>query len=237
MIPKIVVAVAVTLATISVLEACTRYWWAPQWKTRGYPSNIASTKAVLIRSSIAAAAAAAGVIVPEAFGWPHSNVLAAVTYGAAGWLAALAWSTDMAVRKIPSEACYAVFLIGTIGGLTSYSAAAAASAIVAFTVFAVLLLSVALLTRGSLGSGDIRMLLAFTPLAWFTGYTPFLIGLMLACVTQLALWFTVYRAYPQKGRPFAPALILGLATAIALFSDSSTYCNEWAGLLSCVPEW
>lgn len=218
-----------TLAAISVAAYETTLWfhWNTKWLARGY-TNTATKKQALIR--ILSATVAAGAAFKFAGTTPM--VIAAAT---AGWLAALAWTTDVRNTKIPSEPCYLVFATGTVCGIAQYSQARAASAIVAFLAIATMMVATAFLTRGALGSGDVRLMVAFTPLAWLIGYTPFLIGIFLGCIIQMFLWFTAYRGPKENPRPFAPALITGFILATTFFVNETTYCAEWVNVFQCGP--
>lgn len=129
--------------------------------------------------------------------------------------------TDLGSHKIPKEPC----LVAIIVGVAAYFATGGPNAWGTFNFLAAALGLVgmpfiaALLTRGGIGFGDIRLLAAFTAtLSWWVGYEPLLWGVITACVLQgLIRLATRLRHAPKL--PFGPALVGGITvwTGAALF--------------------
>jgi len=213
---------------VGVLEYVMRRWWVKRWEVRGFTTvRVVSRTPTLIRTSLAVFAGTTA--------WWYQISQAGIAVALLVWLAAISWQTDLADHKIPKEPCWIVFVINTILGFSVFVTAGAASAATSLIVTIIIVGILVLVTRGGLGSGDARMLISFTTLAWWSGYTPSLLGLILASLLQAVFRFTVFRNRAQKGGgyPFAPALILGLVVAVILFTTPDTYCEEWVYMFQC----
>lgn len=155
----------------------------------------------------------------------------AVAFSALTWLSLLTIETDLRSNKIPKEPCWVVFGIGTAAGVLSYSLYGLISAVISFLILGGIFLLLALLTKGGLGSGDLRLVLAFTPLAWWLGVLPLLYGLFFASILQLFIRLILLTVGRHKNRlPFGPALVIGL-NSIAALSAGGLFLTDFPILL------
>ena len=219
-----------SLVVIGLLETLRKVVWEARWEKRDISF---SASRVLFALRTGGVFAAALLLVT----W-WQEPLAIVTVTATLWLGALTCETDLRCKRIPREPCWAVFGIALLGNLLQPSWAAVASFVAAFIIVAVTMLFLALVTRGGLGSGDVRFYLAMTPLAWWIGVTPLLFGLLIASVLQaairLALLFAPKVPGGRRYLPFGPALFAGaLAASVYWTPLVSNPCREWVGLFSC----
>lgn len=219
-----------SLVVIGLLEILRKAVWQARWEKR----DIAfSPSRGLLTLRVGSVFSASLLLV----GW-WQEPLAIVTVTAALWLGVLACETDLICKRIPREPCWTVLGISMLGNLLQFSWAAFASFAVAFCIVAVTMLFLALVTRGGLGSGDVRFFLAMTPLAWWIGVTPLLFGLLIASLLQAVIRILLLFAPKVPGGrrylPFGPALFVGaLAAAVFWTPLVSNPCREWLGLLSC----
>lgn len=210
-------------APIATLEMLTRSRWVARWADRGITSPPRG----------ATARAATGVLLGTAASAWYQQIPAAAAFAAATWLAILAAGTDLASRKIPREACWATLLV-TAPAAALTPPAGRLSALLALVLIAVITVLVAVLTRGGLGSGDVRLLIALSPLAAWTGLTAVLAGLLFAALVQIPARIWLRRRHPgDPGTPFGPALVVGLTVSIVLLGHPGTPCTDWALLLPC----
>lgn len=226
---SVAAGVLLALAFILVFERLSQpdRYWGKRWSERDYDVlNLHTSRRVYSRVVLSLCAIFAGFY--------YDSWAAAAAFPAIVWLAVLASQTDLRQRKIPKEPCWTVFLLTTLLGAATFTPASAASAVTALGIILFILGILILLVRGGIGSGDARLLIALTSAAWWTGYSPFLIGLLLASILQVVLRYTFYRGrYEGKGYPFAPALVLGLLLAVVIFGDPESACREWMLMLSC----
>ena len=162
-----------------LLEALTRFLWQARWTEREIkfsPSMLYSTLRLF-----------GGLTIGFLFAVLSEAPESALAASAVGWLLILVVETDLRALKIPREPCWVVFIIGTVVGVATWSAAGAVSAGIALLALGGAGLFVALVSRGGLGSGDIRFMVALTPLAWWLGVTPVLVGVFIGCILQLLL--------------------------------------------------
>lgn len=174
--------------------------------------------------------------------WEYGSSLSALV-----WLMLLASCTDITDLRIPKEACWLTISVIVFYGLTFYLSgflfpphhtASLFSFLAAIITTTIITLFLALITRGGFGSGDVRLILAFSTLGWWTGYSTILVGLILASLIQTIIMFIVWYKNRMKKKtktilPFAPALSIGFLLSIALLVSSSTVCLNWASTLSC----
>lgn len=221
--------IPLALALILTFERLSQpgSYWGKRWADREYDVvDLHSNRKMVPRVLLSLLAIGAG--------YYYDSWAAAAAFPAIVWLAVLASQTDLRQRKIPKEPCWTVFAVATLLGVSTFAPASAASAATALVIILVLLALLILLVRGGIGSGDARLLIALTSAAWWTGYSPFLFGLLLAGVLQVILRYSIYRGrYVGKGYPFAPALVAGLFLAVAVFGDPQSACREWVLMLSC----
>lgn len=223
------VLLSIICATISVvlMDLLRVKIWEERWNERGlYFSSSARWRIARPLASVALGASLA-------FWW--GEPIAALYLGSMAWLGLTALETDLLGKRIPREPCWTVLGLGILVGFTTFSPAGAASALVAFLLVAFILLGLALLTRGGLGSGDVRLYLAFTPMAWWIGFTPLLVGLFIASILQIVVRLAaLITRQDSKYLPFGPALFLGAyISAIIWRPEVSTSCDEWLGLIPC----
>lgn len=197
-------AVAAVVA-VAALEAAATFRWERRWTERGV-LGAAGSRAVRVGR------AGAGVLL---------GVVAALT-GAAAYapaVAVLAWyvvvanAADVKVLRVPREPALWLWLVGTAcAGLVS-PVLLALSALLVLTVVLALAVT-ALIARGGLGMGDMRLLVASAPL---------LVALpqpemaLLATVASATLIQLVVRPLWKRagisesgGYPFVPALTAGM---------------------------
>lgn len=213
--------------TVTALEGATRLRWIPRWAERGFTTDKLSS---WVHTGFRAGTAlVATVTVLLLAGAPA----AAFAAGTMAWLCVLAIVTDLTDVKIPREPAWAVLLISFAAAVSTFSWTVIVFAAVAFALFAGLLTLTALLSRGGLGSGDVRLMLAMTPLAGWLGISTLLWALLAACVIQFPLRFFIYKQhYPDRtGYPFAPALVLGLVAGAIFTIATGTAGAEMAGFL------
>jgi prepilin signal peptidase PulO-like enzyme (type II secretory pathway) len=218
---------ALSVVTAGLLEGTAAYAWAARWAERG----IALRADARWRAARASAAVIGGVVFAAVTG----SAPAAVAGAAVCWLAVTATMTDLDSRKVPREACWTVLAVGTVVGAVTGSVAGAASAGVALLALGGGSFLVALLTRGGLGSGDVRLLAALSVLAWWSGPMVLLIGVAVAGALQAVLRAGAALAHRPDARawPFAPALSAGVLAAGFAGAASAGVCSDWAGLLPC----
>ena len=230
-LPDIVTAVSAALVTVGVLERAARDRWAPRWSQRGFTvTALMSTRTQNFRVLFAAASGTAAA-------WWYNTWTAAVGITALAWLAAVAVATDLVDRKIPREPCWVALGVASGAGALHATSYAAWSALVGLVLTVTIVGLLLLLSRGALGSGDARLLLALSSIAWWAGYTPILVGLLCAALAQVVLRFTAYRTHASAhgskppGYPFGPAIAAGYFIAVVLTGDPVNTCREWVGIL------
>jgi leader peptidase (prepilin peptidase)/N-methyltransferase len=159
---------------------------------------------------------------------------AAVASTSIAWLAVLTVETDFINYKIPREACWTVFVIGTLAGFLAWDIYSAIYAFIAFIVLGGVTTLVALITKGGLGSGDVRFLIAVSPLAWWIGVVPLLMGIILGCVIQAGIKLAIMmRKGNARELPFGPALAIGISIWVIAAISLSDGCINHAGVLGC----
>lgn len=212
------VTIPLAIVTVLLLEILYLRYWKKAWASRDILlfSQKSGTYARVIGGSIA------GLTVATTSTYPMMSV----PFAATTWLSMTVIETDLRSRKIPKEPCWFVFAIGTIAGLFSYSLYGLISALAAFVVLGGLLLLLALLTKGGLGSGDLRLVVAFTPLAWWVGVLPMLYGLFFASLLQGIIHLTLMVLGKNKTHlPFGPALVLGLTVVSVLAASGLVFAE------------
>lgn len=191
-------AIAVAFAVTFAAPA-----WLRRWAGRGTFLPAPSHREITVEALFAAAV---GVLAGLYLGSPA----AAATFAAAGWLFAFATRADLLTSRIPREPCWAVFIVTAIASASDWSMARLAAAGVAVALVLFVTGLAALLSRGGLGSGDIRFLVAVSPLVYWVGISPLLVGLLVAAALQVAGKAAGLLHRGPHGYPFAPALSLGL---------------------------
>ena len=175
------------------------------------------------------------VAVAGVTGYWYSSLAAGVAFAVASWVSLVSVGTDLSCCKIPWEPSWFGLGLGALLVVFWAPQAGKASALTSLIAVGLLTLVVAFLTRGKLGSGDVRLLISWAPLAAWAGWTPMLVGIAVAGIIQLPLRFILRRlgAYGGPGLPFAPALVLGTFIAILWLGHPGTPCSEWANVLTC----
>ena len=224
---SVLVSVVSAFSALFMLEVLRSTIWQPKWDLRGVGYK-SSARLVVVRLSVAVALG-----VGLAIWW--GDVYASMATSAALWLMMTSVETDLIGRKIPREPCWTVLLIGVLGGLASLSAAGGISFILAFVCIGIAMLLAALVTKGGLGSGDVRFFVAMTPLAWWIGTSLVLVAVLIACIIQVAARvFLLAVGRPRYQLPFGPALSLGMLAALLAYPRiGGGACLEWAGMLPC----
>jgi leader peptidase (prepilin peptidase)/N-methyltransferase len=229
----ILLTFAVTVPSALVTEFVMLKRWVPRWRERHIVLSehpLLGRTARLVVSIILGSVTAVG----------YANLWAAPAFAVAAWTALLSIGTDLTTTRIPREASWFTLLVA-LGSLAvstavtgSYAGAASAGLALAGLTFMMVL--TAFLTAGGLGSGDVRLVIALAPLAGWVGYSALLIGVGLGCVVQILLRPFIKVRHDENGKkigyPFAPALMVGLLIAIAIFGAPGTPAIEWFGILS-----
>ena len=228
----------VCCAVLTALEALT-VGFAGRWAERGItcvlPMNVGA-----IGRLFAAFAAAVAV---------HNQgrgVSAATATAAAVWLAFLAADSDLGSRKIPREACWAVYVVGVGCAITGSGPAGWTSLGVALLVAYAPMALASRLGKGGMGYADVRLIIAFClTLAWWAGAYPVMVGLILGCVLQLVFGHLAVRlirgraTQNENGKrrrllPFGPALSVGTVVGLVLaLTSGQSACQDLAGIVGC----
>lgn len=210
------------------MEVLHRWLWASRWETRGittprwnwYVRGVATVgfPAVLYANS-------------ELL--PPPTVATVLFFAVVGWVGAVSAGTDIAVTKIPKEPSWTVFAVGVASLAVNVARGTDMVAVWVFlaslAVTGTVLLFVAAVTKGSLGSGDVRLMVALTPLSAYAGFAVILLTVGVGCVLQLVAWKTVYR-HKGKTRPFGPSLLLALPAVVYIAGISPLV--EWSVLVA-----
>lgn len=162
-----------------ILEGLLGTVWRVRWTKRGYSvDSLLSFPATALRLVIP-------TILAALVEWYYGSWVMSAAVGLLAWLGGLASVTDLKDYKIPSEPCWIIFGATTLLGLVTFTPAAFASALTAFLATIVIVFLLVVITRGGLGSGDARLFVAFSSMAWWFGFTPVLIGMLLASILQV----------------------------------------------------
>lgn len=200
------------LAAAGVTLILTRAFSSTTWLTRW------SQRGIYLRPQDARGAAsevAFGTLVGLVAGLVVNSVAAAAAAAATAWLMAFATRSDLLTMRIPREPCWAIFMILIVLAAFDPAPGRAVAAVLGVGLIVAVALVTAVISRGGLGSGDVRFLLAIAPATYWFGVTPVLLGLLLAAGTQIAArMFGLIRPI-EKAYPFAPALSLGFLLAFA----------------------
>lgn len=207
-----------------ILEIVTRFFWIPRWKNRKIEGLSLSLLATGIR-----------IAIPSILGLTVflllNNIFLAVSSASSLWLIIVVLYTDVISMKIPKEPCWAVFLINLSMVLAYSSIPVIASAIVAFLLVGFVLIVTALISRGGLGSGDLRLMLALSLLGGWFGYTFIMFGLIIGSVMQIPVRIILKKRNPDRDKfPFAPSLVAGFLIGLIFLGNISMPYNEWSGV-------
>jgi leader peptidase (prepilin peptidase) / N-methyltransferase len=207
-VPAFLVAPLLGLITVIMLETLMERRWQPLWAARGYITDLSTRAAILPRT-------AAPIAMGLAASFYYDSIAVILAAAAATWLSALAITTDLVQMRIPREPCWAVLGLGVVAVLVNGDVWGITSAAITFVVLAAAMLTTALISRGGLGSGDIRLVLALTPLAAWVGAGTFLWALLIAAAVQIPGRVLLRRWGIGEGKavPFAPALVAGVLLA------------------------
>ncbi len=187
------------------------------WSDRGIESVFSSWA-----TAVLAVVAGLGAAVAASLAWhlPASSPILTGIVAAAG-LAAIAACTDIGSQRIPKDVCWEATTIGMCALLLASPGPLLWFNLVgSFAMTCLAPFALALATRGGIGTGDLRLTLAFTAtLGWWAGYTALGIGLIFACALQLL--FRLARRYrSDRVTAFGPAIIAGTLGGIALFAGA-----------------
>lgn len=216
------------LFVTAAAELALGTWWLTRWRNRDISTAaLVRQPWVTLRFLLPTVVA---VLASLRYDAPGLWVIAALT-----WVAVVSLITDLTCLKIPREPSWAALGFGALVVFLSAPPAGIASFAAGFLGMFTILLLILVLSRGGLGSGDMRLLLAFTPVAAWVGYTPLLAGLLIGAVGQFPLRFVLRRfgLFNGKGYPFAPALVIGFTVAIMLYGDPTNPCLEWVQAFTC----
>ena len=224
---SIPIALALSCLSVLFLETLRVKVWQARWTAR----NLRFSESKRWSLARCVLAVVCGSLIAIWWGQP----LAAVTLSSIVWLGLVASETDLIGRKIPREPCWTVLGLGILGGALSGSLAGAASFALAFVAVGTILLLLAIISRGGLGSGDVRLFLAMTTLAWWIGAMPVIFALLLASVLQAVIRVgSLLLKRGSKYMPFGPALSAGAITAAIIWPPAlGGPCAEWLGMFSC----
>jgi hypothetical protein len=220
-------AALIGAATSVVLDLRLAWRWRRAWVQRGIEGPLNTRLNTALRLALPAAIAPLFTLVYSA------NALGTAYVAAAVWMGVVFTTTDLASCKIPREPAWVTLALGAIAVACAGNLAGALSAGVALVLVGLVSIVTVLLTRGGLGSGDVRMLLALTPLAVWVGFWPVLASILFGSLLQIPLRFALKRwgNYSGPGLPFGPALLLGMVFSIVFFGHPGTPTTEWFGIL------
>lgn len=214
-------------ATVLACEATLSRFWVKRWTSRGISADWNATAWRYLRNGGA-------LLMGVGFGLRFASGTAAVAFAAAAWTYLISTQSDLATRKIPREPCWAALVASSLAALTT-GRPGLASMISAMILVSLALLLVVVLSRGRMGSGDVRLALAFTALAAWSGTGALLWGLILASPLQFALRLVFGRFWKTQnlgnGMPFGPALGAAIFLSIAIFGIPGTPALDWGFLL------
>lgn len=189
----------------ALIAAATRLSWAG-WQRRGITTKV-SRRALISLQLLTGAAAAVPLMLADI-----TDPDITISLGATFALGTTATLTDLHSAKIPKEPCLVAIGLGliayaTTGGPDQWGIF---NLTVALTGLSLVPFLAALITKGGLGFGDIRLLTAFAcTLSWWIGYESLLWGVITACILQgLVRLATRLRHAPKL--PFGPALVVGV---------------------------
>lgn len=212
----------------ALLESLRHWRWESRWADRGIKTR--NVRALLI------ARVATSWLLAGAWSTWWASPSFAVALSAFLWLGFTVFETDLLSQKIPREACWYSMGIGVIAGLTTLSWAGVASFAVALIALSIGLTIVVFASRGRFGDGDVRLILSFTPFAFWVGSTTVMLAVIFGCgiqiVVRLVLWLA--RRH-RKFLAFGPSLVAGVVAALLYAPPSSAVspCLEWFGLIPC----
>jgi leader peptidase (prepilin peptidase)/N-methyltransferase len=217
----LIVSFLATFASASILEIISAKFWEPRWAER----NIAYCNKSWYRWTRIVFSGMFGLLFSLLYGMP----LTGVAFVGFAWLVLTVIDTDLKSKKIPREPCWIVFFLSTIVALlTIYSIENAVYGIGSLIIFGGAFFAVAMITRGGLGSGDVRLIVALSPMGWWFGFYPIILGLGVAFVVQLTAHIILFFVKREKGKkrylPFGPALGVGLLLSqlwFGLFPESA----------------
>lgn len=211
--------------TVLLLEVLFQKVWHKRWSERkilGAKTDVFST---VFRTLFSLGVGISSIYV---FG----NVPLSVSIAASVWLCLITIATDITSKKIPKEACWTVAAVNFTAIIIDYSPARIASAVVAFLIVGFAFILTAFISKGGLGSGDLRLLLAFSILAGWFGFTSILAGIIIGSLIQIPVRMLIKFKNPKsKTFPFGPSLMVGLFLGIIFLGNINAPALEWAGIL------
>lgn len=222
-----VIALGLGIVASTLLDRHLAYAWRKRWTSRGIYGPLNTDINTALRLLLPALVAGAFTIVYA------PTLFAAVYVAVATWMCIVSVTTDLATCKIPREPAWVTLAVGGIAVAVEWNLTGAASALVAFTLVGLVTVLTALVSRGGLGSGDVRLLLALTPLAAWVGFWPIFISLLVASLIQIPLRYLLKRFgnYQAQGLPFGPALVIAVVASIVLYGHPGMPAVEWLGIL------
>lgn len=210
-----------------MFEGIARRFWGPLWDNRGYSRawNRARQTTVRVAATIFAGVLA-GLVLDSPF--------AMTAFTALTWMSALAVSTDLEDRKIPSEPVWVALWVALLAISTELALTGAVNGnplalqdwLIAEAIVLFAMLLTVVITVGGIGSGDVRLVAALTTMTAWTGAGAVLPALVIAAlgylVTRRALKIPLGETAGEgMPVPFAPGLVAGYGV-IAVFFLFST---------------
>lgn len=207
------------------LEVVTRFFWISKWEQREIKGVNFSLLQTLLRVGLPALLGLTGFLF-----W--DSIFLSVSIAVSLWLVIIALYTDIVSMKIPKEACWFVFIINFIMLLFNASLPVLASAGVSFGLVGFVLLITAVISKGGLGSGDLRLMLALSLIGGWFGYTPIMFGLIIGSVVQIPVRIVLKKYNPERETfPFAPSLIAGFILSLLFLGNINAPYVEWSGII------
>lgn len=208
----IVLSMMSGLAGALLLEVLMRSRWLSRWQLRGIDGPLLGKPAIMARTASVVLASALGAVLADGVG-------ASVTAAATAWLGSVAAVTDLGSRKIPKEACWSALGLSMLGAAASLNWYGLLAILISAAFLTLCFGLTALISRkAALGSGDYRLMLAFTPISAWTGISTVWWALLIAAGLQM-IARPLLRSkmnYSGEGLPFGPALIVGTAIAAVI---------------------
>jgi hypothetical protein len=191
-----------------------------RWSKRGIFGPLSHPLVTALRLLLPTLAAALTI-------WTTNDGLAAIATATVTWLAIIATVTDLGSCKVPREACWATFTVTSASALATMNTWQILSALIAVLASALAIGLTVLISRGRLGSGDLRFVIALSPLAAWFGPLAIMWGLIAASVLQIParLIFRRIAATNGRGAPFIPALVAGITISIIISALSEHSLN------------
>ena len=221
---SVLLTAVISLTVFISLELTAKFYWASRWQQRSIYGFTNTFPNVLIRGLFVVGVGVASYTV-------LGDVSLSSALASSTWLILVSLATDITSMKIAKEPCWIVAGLNALFLLTDYSLFRMLSAATAFLIIGFALIVTALLSKGGLGSGDLRLMLALSLLGGWFGFTAILVGLMFGSLIQIPVRMVMKsRNKTLKAFPFAPSLIVGLILGVIFFGSLNSPLTDWAGI-------